>query len=232
MRCAESSLIDAYSYGKKRRTGCSRRRVNFVELQVLNRRDDSMGFTSPFFYSHRIYDMVTVFDVIDKMHKDLDKFKEMWIRNNKTNPSQWPMELTESFNESSIFEQFMIFDPALDSKMNQHDINIFIDTVGYERAYQIVKYCPEEINYYDPNIKGYVQMGGFCILVSELLETLNELTKNNRIKVTFSYTDKDWPYSYQEDTQVEFDDYFEIDKWIKENSVRRDVYSVKEVKWI
>lgn len=168
--------------------------------------------------------MVTVFDVIDKMHKDLDKFKEMWIRNNKTNPSQWPIELNESF------EQFMIFDAALDYKMNQHVINNFIDTVGYERAYQVVQYCPEEIKYYDPNIKEYVQMGGFC--VSELLETLNELTKNNRIKVTFSYTDKDWPYSYQEDTQVEFDNYFEIDKWIKENSVRRSVYSVKEIEWI
>lgn len=125
--------------------------------------------------------MVTVFDVIDKMHKDLDKFKEMWIRNNKTNPAQWPTELTESFNESLIFEQFINFDPALESKMNQHDINIFIDTVGYKRAYQIVQYCPEEFNYYDPSIKEYVHTGGFCILVSELLETLNELTKNNRI---------------------------------------------------
>lgn len=45
----EFGLIDVNSCGKKRQTGCSRRRVNFVELQVLNRHDDSMGFTSPFF---------------------------------------------------------------------------------------------------------------------------------------------------------------------------------------
>ncbi len=42
---------------------------------------------------------------------------------------------------------------------------------------------------------------------------------------TMSYTDKDWPY-YWEEEKVEVDSMEEAEKWCEDNSSRRQYYSV------
>lgn len=54
-------------------------------------------------------DTTNIVDIINKIHADLDKFKDNWIQNNKVNPENWPLEISND-NIGIVFEQFSSYD--------------------------------------------------------------------------------------------------------------------------
>lgn len=175
-------------------------------------------------------DIANINDIFDQIHKDLDKFKENLIQNNRLNPDHWPLELPK--NEiNTIFEQFMMYNP--NEPLNAViDYLAFIQSIGFTRAYEIIKKCPNGLNYYKPSNGGYYRCEGFCILVDKLKEELDKLTAGTKIKATFDYTDMDYPYAYHDTTTVEFFAYSDIDDWINRNSHRRSYYTIQSIEWL
>lgn len=96
-------------------------------------------------------DTTNIVDIINKIHADLDKFKDNWIQNNKVNPGNWPLEISND-NIGIVFEQFSSYNPneVLDPCI---DLDQYIHSIGFAAAYNIIKrrplmaqvYCPSKI---------------------------------------------------------------------------------------
>lgn len=177
----------------------------------------------------RMMSTTNILDIIENIKSDLDKFKENWIENNKINPANWPLEIPND-NIGIVFEQFSMYDP--NTKIEAiPDIDCFINSVGFTDAYNIIKHKPAFAECYNPSTRSYYRMEAFCINLDTLKNRLDELTKDLKLIVTFSYTDKDWPYAYQDDTIVTLNSPLEVDDWIANNTGRRESYSVKKLVW-
>ena len=52
-----------------------------------------------------------------------------------------------------------------------------------------------------------------------------------KLNVVISYTDGDWPwlYAYQPDIEKQFTSLEEAEKYVKDNSIRRDHYKIETV---
>lgn len=174
-------------------------------------------------------DKTSIVDIIQQLHINLDSFKDNWIQNNKINPEHWPLEISND-NTGIVFEQFSTYDPS-ELIEPTIDLDVFINNIGFTSAYNIIKRRPPMAQCYHPASKSYYQMEAFCIDLDTLKIRLDELTKDKKIKVIFSYTDHDWPYAYQDDTIVILDSYLAIDEWIEKNTGNRESYSIKEVEW-
>lgn len=178
----------------------------------------------------RMMSTTSVLDIIENIKSDLDKFKDNWIENNKINPTNWPLEISND-NIGIVFEQFSMYDP--NTKIEAiPDIDCFINSVGFTAAYNIIKNKHALAECYNPSTRSYYRMEAFCINLDILKNRLDELTKDKKVKATFSYTDKDWPYAYQPDVVVTLKSPLEVDSWIETNTGRRESYSLKKIEWV
>lgn len=171
-------------------------------------------------------DTTNFVDIIAKIHDDLDKFKDTWIQNNKTYPLDWPMVIAND-NIGIVFEQFSMYEPY-----EEIDIDEFIKSIGFTETYNLIK-CKQRnpsAQYFRPSSKFYHSSNKIDLAL--LKEHFDKLTDHLNVVVTFSYTDHDWPYAYQDDVIKTFDTPFEIDEWIKKNTVSRESYHAKILKWV
>ncbi len=175
-------------------------------------------------------DTTNIVDIINKIHADLDKFKDNWLANNIVNPGNWPLEISND-NIGIVFEQFSSYDPdeVLDPCI---DIDQYIQSIGFTAAYNIIKRRPPMAQVYNPANNSYYRMEAFCISLEELKDRLDELTKDLQVVASFDFIDKDWPYAYQELVVQYFNNPLEIDAWIEKNTGRRESYRLKELVWV
>lgn len=175
-------------------------------------------------------DTTNIVDIIAKLHADLDKFKDNWIQNNKVNPGNWPLEISND-NIGIVFEQFSSYDPneVLDPCI---DLDRYIHSIGFATAYNIIKRRPPMAQVYCPSKNSYYRMEAFSISLDALKDRLDELTKDLEVVATFDFIDKDWPYAYQEPVIQRFNNPLEIDAWVEKNTGRRESYILKELVWV
>ena len=175
-------------------------------------------------------DTTNIVDIINKIHADLDKFKDNWIQNNKVNPGNWPLEISND-NIGIVFEQFSSYDPneVLDPCI---DLDQYIHSIGFATAYNIIKRRPPMAQVYCPSKNSYYRMEAFSISLEALKDRLDELTKDLEVVATFDFIDKDWPYAYQEPVIQRFNNPLEIDAWVEKNTGRRESYILKELVWV
>lgn len=175
-------------------------------------------------------DTTNIVDIINKIHADLDKFKDNWIQNNKVNPGNWPLEISND-NIGIVFEQFSSYDPneVIDPCI---DLDQYIHSIGFAAAYNIIKRRPPMAQVYCPSKNSYYRMEPFCISLDALKDRLDELTKDLEVVATFDFTDNDWPYAYQAPVIQRFNNPLEIDAWIEKNTGRRESYWLKELVWV
>lgn len=70
------------------------------------------------------------------------------------------------------------------------------------------------------------------VLLSDISNVVEGLTRDMSLEVELNFVDHDWPYSYQPSVHIKVENMNAVDEWIRNNTGRRESYSINSIKWV